>query len=703
MAGIGETGVGEPAVDEATVNGTAPGNKDARSATAPTLTAQALELLRGRVLVLTPGYPAVGDEYAFGFVHTRCQAYLAAGLAVDVVAVDGATAVTQDEFEGVRVVRMPLPVLGSVLRERHYDVICVHFLDRHNARVLEGTDLWGTQVLLWCHGGETLYWDTAKFTTGYFQPARRIGDEERRRYEDRDRILARLDVMPNVTWVFVSEFVRTRARELTGVGFSRSVVIHNWIDGGLFRYERKDPELRKHVFMVRKWDDSGCYALDTVVRTIVELSRRPYFHDLTFEVCGTGPRHDEMVAPLVGMENVHIVNRFLSHEEMAQIHRTCGVALFPTRFDAQGVSMLEAASSGLAVVSTDRQSVADFLPDDLGLLVPVDDYRAYADVIERLYRDPLYFERCSEACAEKAQRICGRAATIDAECELIGRLVGEKGEKPASEEFGSERGDASAKPVLSLVVPRDAEADAAALEDVTQRWGLPVEVVRASKPSEALGLVHAPWVRFMSAGDQVEAPGLGELCRFLTQGTTARVVLTGFLRGIPYQPNSGEGGAFPFMCDGVTYSMRDLTRPPYGFGDELPSLAGSVISASRLCQLADKGFEDLIDAGDDLLAGVAASEVAYLPVQAWCVGAVPDRSSWPKASVTQARRREFVRTCAAPEVAEWLEGRYMGAETPVERPGAAPASATPVATASTPGREEHRRGILGRFGRFGKK
>jgi len=641
---------------------------DLGSASVPGLgamTQRALEFLKGQILVMTPGYPAKGDEYAFAFVHTRVQAYLETGLRVDVIATDGASDVWEEEFEGVHVTRMPLSVLASVLRERHYDVICLHFLDRHNARVLEGVDLSRTRLLLWCHGAETLYWDSPKFTTGYFQPQRKLGEEERLRYEDRDRILGRLDVLPNLTWVFVSSFCRTRARELTGVAFDRSVVIHNCIDERVFPYRHKDPQLRKRIFVVRKWDDSGCYALDTVVRTIMELSRRPYFRDLTFELCGTGPRHDELVAPLRGMDNVHIVDRFLSHAEIAQVHATCGVALFPTRFDTQGVSMLEAASSGLAVVSTLRPSVADFLPDDLDLLVPVDDYRAYADVIEQLYRDPLYFERCSEECHRKASELCGRNQTIDLECRLVAEKVAAEGQcSAACETLETPRhpGGASsqAKPLLTLALAEGAGADAEALRDVTRRWGLPVEVVRADTRTHSLDVSRAPWVHFMGGGDQLEAEGVRELCRRLADGTRADVVLSPYLRKLPYQPGSGEAGKFPFMLPEVSYSMADLLGAPYGFSGELPTLGGATLRVSDLRSLVSQGAGDLLDAGDDLVVALMAKEIEWIAQPAFCIGAAVERPDWKDLKVSAGRRQDLLNACCAEgSVRDFLAQAYL--------------------------------------------
>ncbi|MEG0454542.1 MAG: glycosyltransferase, partial [Bacteroides sp.] len=128
------------------------------------------------------------------------------------------------------------------------------------------------------------------------------------------------------------------------------------------------------------------------------------------------------VAPLRAFENVHLHQHFLSRSEVAQIHREHGVALFATRFDSQGVSMGEAAMSGLAVISSDIDAARCFLPTDQGLLCEVENPVAYADAIERLYCNPECFLLASRSCRDKMYRLCRREETVDREIELIQKV-----------------------------------------------------------------------------------------------------------------------------------------------------------------------------------------------------------------------------------------------------------------------------------------
>ena len=89
----------------------------------------------------------------------------------------------------------------------------------------------------------------------------------------------------------------------------------------------------------------------------MELSHREFFKDLVFSIYGDGSMHDRILNPLNQFDNVHIYKRFLTHNEIREVHHTHGIALFPTRYDSQAVSSCEAAASGCAVITSDIPGV----------------------------------------------------------------------------------------------------------------------------------------------------------------------------------------------------------------------------------------------------------------------------------------------------------------------------------------------------------
>lgn len=88
-----------------------------------------------------------------------------------------------------------------------------------------------------------------------------------------------------------------------------------------FHILKKDPELRKRVFVLRKFDDLSTYSIDIDVRVILELSHRKCFNDMEFSIYGDGGIHDKLVEPLRKFSNVHIYRKFLSHDEIKMMQK----------------------------------------------------------------------------------------------------------------------------------------------------------------------------------------------------------------------------------------------------------------------------------------------------------------------------------------------------------------------------------------------
>ncbi|NPD31129.1 glycosyltransferase family 4 protein [Eggerthellaceae bacterium zg-1084] len=568
--------------------------------------------MTGDVLVLTPLYPFPEDPHACAFVHTRVKGYRERGLKVDVVtrAFDGVSSVY--EFEGHRVNRLSMADLGLVLTRRRYPVVAVHFMEPSVARVLDTVDLTRTQLVVWSHGGDTLYWDRPLFDSPYFSAPRRMSADELDDLRERDALFARLNEMPQASFVFCSRFARERSAQLTGIAWNRADVIPNGVDFDIFRYQPKDPDLRRHVFTAKTHADVSCYAMDTVVRTIMELSRRPFFEDLTFTLVGGGAAHERLLQPVRRLPNVEVVEGYLTHDELAAIHRRCGVALFPTRFDTQGVSMCEAAASGLVTVSTLRESVADFLPAAEGMLVDADDFRAYADAIERLYRSPELFARCSERAHRKAVELLAPALTVEREVALLRDALTRAEAMPACRavQGGARwgvacRGDAagaesaaasqaamtegaaatttSEAPLLTLALVGDAADESRAGNAAGRSLPARVELVSCADAREALRRARGRYVRFVTAPrDWVAPAGIEGLLDALEDGGSD-VVLAEYLSLAPSGEHPRRAGAFHFMCPGVEYAWGDLREVgAYGFAGELPSLRSAVLRSDAL-------------------------------------------------------------------------------------------------------------------------
>lgn len=377
--------------------------------------------LKGNIAIIVPSYPSEENRYLCAFVHARVKTYREAGIRCDVIcAFDTYETHCTYSFEGVPVVRIPLSTLEQALEIGHYKKALLHFFDNRYAPVIKSPSTSHTNFFIWSHTPETMYWDWPLFTTPYFHKPAALSTDQIAEFKERDELIKALNDQKSVSWIFVSPFLKERSEKLIGIKFKRSHVIPNVVDEKTFPFSEKTPDLRKKIFIARKFDNVNKYALDIVAQCIIELSKRPFFSDLEFSIFGEGNYFDELTAPLADFPNVHIERRFLSRHEIAEEQSKHGIALYPTRWDSQGVSMGEAAMSGLAVVSSLVEAAQFFLPNDCGLLAKdIENPVEYADIIERLYRDPRYFLLCSKRCHEAAFSTARRELTIKKEIQLL--------------------------------------------------------------------------------------------------------------------------------------------------------------------------------------------------------------------------------------------------------------------------------------------
>lgn len=396
----------------------------------------------GDTLVISPGYPSDDNKYNCGFVHTRVLEYKKMNWNVDVVEINAYLNYGKYIYQDVDVTTGNFFFLRCLLQKKKYKKILIHFFDNNYANVLESVDLSNTMLYFFLHGAETLYWDYPKYASHYFSEPLEINDSMRKEFAIKDFYIKKYNEMPNCKWIFVTNWTKERCEELLNIKFNNYDIIPCLINIDLFKFDDKDESLRKKIFVIRKFDDLNSYSLDIVVRIILELSRRDFFKDLEFDIYGSGSLHDLILEPIKDLENVHIHNKFLTHEEIRKVHETHGIALFPTRFDSQAVSSCEAAASGCAVITSDIPGVRQFMPDNLGIMCDVENYVEYADVVEKMYNDSAYFKKVAKMESESVSSKFGFDNTIKKEIEMY-----------KNDGYVSRKIDVLDKPILSVIIP----------------------------------------------------------------------------------------------------------------------------------------------------------------------------------------------------------------------------------------------------------
>lgn len=371
---------------------------------------------RSQVLLVTNHYPSYDDLYRNGFVHSRVRAYRERGLRVDVFRLRPDQPTQHHEFQNIDVLTGSQQALHDRLATGQYRTVLVHFLDAAMWAVLR-QHIDRVRVVVWLHGADIQSYERRAFAFDTEEEHRTA----RARSEERMAFWRSLLVpMPaHLHLVFVSRYLASSSMEDLGIVLpdDRYSIVPNPIDTDLFRYVPKPPEQRRKILSIRPYA-SRIYANDLSAAAILALSQAPFFPELEFRLIGDGRLFDSVVEPLRRFPNVIIEQRFLTQQDIAQLHRQYGVFLCPTRMDTQGVSRDEAMASGLVPVTTPAGAVPEFVDEHCGLVCePTPE--ALAAALTRITQDPALFAQLSRSAGEAIRRTRSTDQAVSLEMALI--------------------------------------------------------------------------------------------------------------------------------------------------------------------------------------------------------------------------------------------------------------------------------------------
>ncbi|EMY1998703.1 FkbM family methyltransferase [Campylobacter lari] len=376
-------------------------------------------LARSKKMVLTKQYPSYDDLYKYGFLHSRIKAYKEKGVLIDVFRLSNTQRYECREFEGIDVMTASNEVLEETLASGQYDHILVHFLDKNMWSVLEKF-VDKIKITVWIHGAEIQIWQRREFE---FERYSEIEIQRQKKLSDQ-RVKFWTKIFnanyKNMHFVFVSEYFKNESLGDLKVTLesSRYTIIHNPIDTSMFNYLPKSPNDRKKILSIRPFS-ANVYANDLIVKAILELSKRDFFEELDFFIAGDGVLFDELTNELKSFKNVTLHKGFFTQKEISNLHKKYGIFLNPSRYDSQGVSRVEAMSSGLVPITNSIAAIPEFVDSECGILVEPENAKLLADAIEFLYKNPDEFMKLSANAAKRVRQQCDKDMIVSKELDII--------------------------------------------------------------------------------------------------------------------------------------------------------------------------------------------------------------------------------------------------------------------------------------------
>lgn len=176
-------------------------------------------------------------------------------------------------------------------------------------------------------------------------------------------------------------------------------VIPNGFDEKRFKPVPHENEVPQLVTVCRLVPAKG---LDILLKACAELKNRGY--DYVLHIIGDGPFRKELeeLAKELGIYNETIFYGYTLHPE--EFVPFFDIFVLPSRAEAFGSVFAEAALSCLALVGSDVGGIPEQIEDGVnGLLVPLEDYIALSEALEKMISDPSYRYELARSAWEKAK------------------------------------------------------------------------------------------------------------------------------------------------------------------------------------------------------------------------------------------------------------------------------------------------------------
>lgn len=608
------------------------------------------EYFDGNTLLICPGYPMIKNRYLFSFIHSRVKEYKKSNIKVD-VAVTHFQYIDKTEFasfEDIDYVRTGYNQIRTLLQEKKYDKILVHFFDPTYFQLLEPNDLSDTQIILYSHGTDSLYRAYDRIGRPYFVNEFTIPEDMEKSFRLRDYFIKKYNDLPNAKFVFVSNWAKKMSEELIGIKYNNSEIVPCFIDEKQFPYKEKSADLRKKVFILRKYDNLSSYSIDIDVRVVLELSHRECFKDMEFSFYGDGEYHDTLLEPVKHFPNVHIYRKFLSHEEIKQVHREHGIGLFATRFDTQAVSSCEAAMSGCVVVSSKNVGTCEYIDEKIGTYCETENIVEYADLIEKIYNDEKLFKKLSKSMHESVMKTCSYNQSIKKDMDVI---------KSFNKKEIIKVPEIKKQPILSIIIPSYNVAKyikggvksllrskyASDLEIIVVNDGSKDNTVEVcnellkdfkgnnpvlkiidkengghgSTINKGIELATGKYFRLMDGDDYYITKNLDKLIEYLKE-SKSDIILTNYIEDFSITGEYNPTRYYPNLVPGVMYNLDEMYYGgnEYGFIMFGPLLSTSTYKTEILKKANFKIDENCfyVDMEYNLIGYINSKSVTYYPL-----------------------------------------------------------------------------------------
>lgn len=162
-------------------------------------------------------------------------------------------------------------------------------------------------------------------------------------------------------------------------------VVANIVDFSMFAYRERTP-VRPRMLVTRHLEK--LYDVESVIRAVAQVQRR--YPEASIRIAGTGTEAQNLrqLVSTLGVNHVEFLGH-VPYRDLPALYGDCDILVNASRADNFPGSLVEAAASGLVVVSTGVGGIPDLFENGKSaLLVEPGDWKALAEAVLHVLEQP---------------------------------------------------------------------------------------------------------------------------------------------------------------------------------------------------------------------------------------------------------------------------------------------------------------------------
>ena len=329
-----------------------------------------------KILIFVPNLTFNEKGHVPVFFQTRIEEYLNLGHEVEVIT-HSCNRETIDLNGKIIISEINKNDIYEALRERvnKIDLFLVHFV---NYRIIKFLLNYNIKTTIFFHGVEAIssrrYFFDWKIRLIFY--LKKFIFNKIQFYYLRKLLKSK----NNIKYVFVSNWMKHAIEKDLKLDFSKSqnMVIHNSVSSYFLNsnYQINFTEKKINVLILKNFS-SYKYAGDLTLKYLLKLSKTKIFEKFNFTIAGSGFILNKYKNKLSKFKNIKILDEFFENRELIELYKKNHIFLYLSRLDAQSVSVSEALSFGMLVVSSDVAALPEFIQDGYNGFLIKNEYQEF--------------------------------------------------------------------------------------------------------------------------------------------------------------------------------------------------------------------------------------------------------------------------------------------------------------------------------------